>query len=119
MCVHAVGKRARGGVLFFILWRVSGMIRFVLRITVLVSSLALSVPVFAEDGIVNLGPEEIVKAKGADIVVPGYSVPSFEDWNNDSLKDLIIGEGGGTVPGKVRIYLNRGTASDPCFVDSF
>jgi hypothetical protein len=78
---------------------------------------ALSATVSAEEGAINLGPEEIIKAKGVEIVVPGYSVPSFEDWNNDHRKDLIVGEGGGTTPGKVRVYLNVGTESDPCFAD--
>ncbi|MEN6423723.1 MAG: VCBS repeat-containing protein [Phycisphaerales bacterium] len=73
----------------------------------------------ADDGILNLGPEEFVQAGGADIVVPGYSVPSLADWNNDGLKDLIVGEGGGGATGKVRIYLNVGIESDPCFVDYF
>ena len=67
--------------------------------------------------VINLGPEEIIKAKGEEIVVPGYSVPSFEDWNNDKLQDLIVGEGGGAVPGKIRVYLNVGTEADPCFAD--
>ncbi len=79
----------------------------------------LCLPAAAEETAINLGPEEFVKAAGSDIVVPGYSVPSFEDWNGDHLNDLIIGEGGGTIPGKVRVYLNVGTESDPCFVNSF
>jgi len=87
----------------------------VTTLTVL-TALAVCVPVRA-DGIIDLGPEEFVKADGNDIVVPGYSVPAFEDWNNDLLKDLIVGEGGGTTPGRVRVYLNVGTESDPCFVN--
>lgn len=71
------------------------------------------------DGVLNLGPEEIIQAGGVDIVVPGYSVPSFEDWNNDGLRDLIVGEGGNGFTGKVRVYLNVGIESDPCFVDYF
>jgi hypothetical protein len=39
------------------------------------------------------------------------------DWNNDGLPDLIVGVGGGAAPGKIRVYLNRGTVSDPCFTD--
>ena len=49
--------------------------------------------------------------------MPGYSVPSFADWNDDHRKDLIVGEGGGGVPGKIRVYLNVGTEADPCFAD--
>jgi len=73
----------------------------------------------ADEGILNLGPQEFVQAGGNDIVVPGYSVPSFEDWNNDGLRDLIVGEGGNNYTGKVRVYLNAGVESDPCFVDYF
>jgi hypothetical protein len=69
--------------------------------------------------VLNFGPEEIVQAGGKDIVVPGYSVPSFADWNNDLLQDLIVGEGGNGALGKVRVYLNRGTEADPCFADYF
>jgi hypothetical protein len=68
---------------------------------------------------IDLGPEEFVQANGADIQVSGYSVPSFEDWNNDSLKDLIVGEGGGSLAGKVRVYLNIGTEAEPQFSDFF
>jgi len=74
---------------------------------------------FVLEGVINLGPEEIITANDKDIVVPGYSVPSFEDWNNDRLQDLIIGEGGGGAPGKIRVYLNVGAEADPCFADYF
>jgi hypothetical protein len=95
------------------------MYRFASLGMVFLAALSISVKGFAEDGVINLGPEEFVQADGNDIIVPGYSVPSFEDWNNDHLKDLIVGEGGGTIPGKVRVYLNRGTESDPNFADYF
>jgi hypothetical protein len=74
---------------------------------------------FADDTPLNLGPEEFVQANGVDIQVPGYSVPSFVDWNNDKLNDLIIGEGGGFGDAKVRVYLNVGTESNPQFSDYF
>ena len=83
-------------------------------VVTILAVLAVCMPAWA-DGTLNLGPEEFVKAGASDLVVPGYSVPCFEDWNNDLLKDLIVGEGGAT-PGKVRVYLNVGTESDPCFV---
>ena len=74
---------------------------------------------FANDLLLNLGPEEFVEANGVDILVPGYSVPSFVDWNNDALLDLVIGQGGSAAPpGKVRVYLNVGTESDPQFSSS-
>ncbi len=74
---------------------------------------------WAQTGIITLGPEEIVKAKGQEIVVPGYSVPSLADWNGDHLQDLIVGEGGSGFAGKIRVYLNVGTEKDPCFADFF
>ncbi len=69
--------------------------------------------------VLNLGPEEIIQANGVDIQVPGYSVPSLVDWNNDNLNDLVIGEGGGFGDAKVRVYLNVGTESEPAFSDYF
>ena len=67
-----------------------------------------------------LGPEEIVQAGGGDLVVTGYSVPSFAAWNADELPDLIVGDGGGAAPeGKVRVYLNTGTVSFPQFGTCF
>ena len=84
---------------------------------VLLAGSVFSASALADTGVINLGPEEVIKAKGKEIVVPGYSVPSFEDWNNDLRKDLIVGEGGGGVTGKIRVYLNVGTDTDPCFAD--
>lgn len=83
-------------------------------------TLALFVPAAANDvfagGLrLRLGPEELVKAGGVDIVVLGYSVPSFVDWDNDGDNDLVIGEGPSSSTGKVRVYLNAGTASNPQF----
>jgi hypothetical protein len=64
----------------------------------------------------TLGPEERVHAGGTDLVVPGYSVPSFVSWDGDGLPDLVVGEGGGTsAQGKVRVYLNVGTPGEPAF----
>jgi len=65
-----------------------------------------------------LGPVEYVQADSGQIQVPGYSMPSFTFWDGDSLKDLVVGEGGVTVfPGKVRVYLNVGTKTEPRFGD--
>ena len=66
----------------------------------------------------RLGPEALVESEGDTIDVPGYSVPSFVDWNEDDLCDLIVGEGGG-APGKVRVYLNVGSAAAPVFSGYF
>jgi hypothetical protein len=63
-----------------------------------------------------LGPAQTLQADGVDISVPGYSAPSWVDWNSDGRKDLLVGQGGGVATqGKVRIYLNVGTASQPVF----
>ena len=64
----------------------------------------------------TLGPARIVQAGGSDISVPGYSVPSFVDWDSDGLKDLVVGEGSGVTGfGKVRVYLNEGAPGNPVF----
>jgi hypothetical protein len=76
---------------------------------------ATSARVFADGSLLNLGPEELVQAGGVDIDVGTYSVPSFDYWDGDDRKDLIVGAGNG----KVRIYLNVGTKSDPQFSDYF
>ena len=70
-------------------------------------------------GQLDLGPEELVQADGTDIDVPGYSVPSFVHWNEDGLRDLIVGEGSGTSTATVRVYLNVGTASAPQYSTYF
>jgi len=66
-------------------------------------------------GLLHLGPEQIVQADGADIDVGTHSVPSFVDWDNDGLKDLVVGTG----EGKVHVYLNAGTEAGPQFVNYF
>jgi len=71
--------------------------------------------VFADGSLLNLGPEEIVQADSVDIDVGTYSVPSFDYWDNDNRKDLIVGAGNG----KVRVYPNVGTESDPQFLNYF
>lgn len=67
----------------------------------------------------SLGAGEKITAEGQIIGVERYAVPSFADWNNDGLKDLIIGEGpsGIVLPytGKIRVYLNSGTLDQPLF----
>ena len=67
----------------------------------------------------DLGQEEIIQANGLNISVLGYSVPSYVDWDEDGIADLIVGQGSGTYTGKVRVYLNYGTACEPEFLDYF
>jgi hypothetical protein len=66
-------------------------------------------------GALVVGPGTFVEADGAPIEVPGYSVPSLADWNNDGLPDLIVGEGSGTYEPHVRVYLNVGAPAAPSF----
>jgi hypothetical protein len=68
-------------------------------------------------GTLNFGPEQIVQAGGFALTVPGYSVPYYFDWDSDGRSDLIVGQGGGGQTGKVRVYLNQGTSSQPQFSD--
>lgn len=82
-------------------------------LSALIAVLAAGAPVARAD--LTLGAEELVLAGGADIGVPGYSVPSFVPWNDDGLMDLVVGEGSGTYTGKVRVYLNSGTSYQPQF----
>jgi hypothetical protein len=43
-----------------------------------------------------------------------FLFPFVTDWNNDGKKDLIVGQ---PHHGKIRLYLNYGTDSDPMFKD--
>ena len=80
----------------------------------------LSIVVSASTAGLVLGPEQAVQAGGFDLRVPGYSVPSFVHWNDDGLKDLVVGEGSGiTGFGLVRVYLNSGTPGNPVFTEFF
>ena len=87
--------------------------------TVFLVQIFLVISAVSAVGQLYLGPEEFVQAYEVDIDVPGYSVPSFVHWDDDGLKDLVVGEGSGGDTGKVRFYLNEGTASDPQFSDYF
>ena len=61
--------------------------------------------------------EQIVRTTDPNdlLRVGGYSVPCSADWNNDGIRDMVIGEGGGGFPAYVRIYFNSGTSCDPNF----
>jgi len=90
--------------------------------TLLASALGLAFLTFPAKpaaGQLDFGPEQILQAGGLDIQVPGYSVPSFAHWNDDTLPDLIVGEGSGTATPKVRVYLNSGSAQSPQFAGWF
>lgn len=83
-------------------------------ILLLISSVSVSAA-----GLV-LGPEQIVQADGANLSVTGFSVPSFVHWDDDGLKDLVVGEGSGVAGfGLVRVYLNSGSPGSPAFTTYF
>lgn len=65
-------------------------------------------------------PATMINAGAGPLWVPGYSVPSMVDWNNDTLPDLVVGQGSAAYPdAKVRVYLNEGTPGDPAFSSTF
>lgn len=57
---------------------------------------------------------EFIMAGSQELKAAAYSVPTIADWNNDGRPDLIVGELSGSA-GKVRVYLNSGTAQVPEF----
>jgi len=56
-----------------------------------------------------------IKANNIIIDVGNLSVPEINDWNEDGLKDLIMG----CDAGYVYVYLNVGTNTDPVFATSY
>lgn len=61
----------------------------------------------------------LIEANNIAIDVGSYCVPNVCDWNNDGMKDLLVGVGVGASPyidtGKIRLYLNSGTDASPVF----
>ncbi len=55
--------------------------------------------------------DSYIQLAGTDIDVGDYSYPSVNDWNEDGMKDLIIG--GST--GKAHLLINSGTNANPVF----
>lgn len=93
-------------------------IKLIILFVVFVLTVPLTDKVRADFSL-NFMPEELVQAGGGDIQVPGYSVPSFVYWDDDTLRDLVVGEGSGTFTARVRIYLNIGTETNPQFSSYF
>ncbi|MCL2623974.1 MAG: FG-GAP-like repeat-containing protein, partial [Planctomycetaceae bacterium] len=48
-----------------------------------------------------------------------YSAPAFADTNGNGLLDLLIGEKTEEGTGKIRVYLNQGTADSPVYASWF
>jgi hypothetical protein len=66
----------------------------------------------------TFGTVDTIKCSGVNIDVGTGSDPFVVDWNGDGLKDLIVGQfydQSGNNYGKIRVYLNQGTDSDPIF----
>jgi VCBS repeat protein len=64
----------------------------------------------------ELLPPFRVEAKGGSIDVDiGHSAPWVTDFDGDGIADLLVGQFG---EGKLRIYRNKGTKTEPKF-DSF
>ena len=53
-----------------------------------------------------------VNDNGTPIDVGYYGAPTVYDWNKDGAKDLLVGQ---FDYGKIRLYLNQGTDTDPLF----
>lgn len=66
---------------------------------------------------VQFGAEQLLPAHGETLVVDGHSVPCLADLNADGYVDLLVGEGSGLFPGKVRLYLSEGLPGPPSFGD--
>lgn len=65
-----------------------------------------------EDPIFDYGTNLKVGPDGYDEIDVGKrATPSLVDWNNDGLKDLVCG----AIEGKINIFLNEGTDTEPAF----
>lgn len=59
-----------------------------------------------------------IQADGIDIQTDNNSWPWICDWDEDGLKDLLVGQEGIGQPCNVYVYLNQGTNAAPVFGDS-
>lgn len=55
-----------------------------------------------------------IRTGESELDVGERAAPDVDDWNNDGKKDLLVGN----MEGTIRIYINKGTDSEPLF-DSF
>ena len=56
-------------------------------------------------------PTVLKDSEGLTIRVDSYCTPCAVDWNEDYKKDILLGNGSGTL----LVYLNQGSDSDPLF----
>ena len=60
----------------------------------------------------GIAPGFKVKNYSSDLKLSSHTNATSVDWNNDGLKDLLVGEFTG---GYITLYLNQGTDIDPVF----
>ena len=67
----------------------------------------------------NLLPGVYIQNGPSDLKSPRWSVPIVHDWNNDGLKDLLVGHNHIDIDninhGFVSFYKNTGTDANPLF----
>jgi hypothetical protein len=64
-----------------------------------------------------LAPPAPILAAGKPISVQvGHAAPNWRDMNGDGLADLVVGQFG---EGRIRVYLNVGTRTEPKFRDFY
>ena len=81
---------------------------------ILVGSMIFT-PMFSASA-ADLAPPFRVAVNGEPIDTDvGHAAPWFDDFDGDGLSDLLVGQFGG---GKLRIYRNEGTATEPKFLRS-
>ncbi len=72
---------------------------------------ALAACVSRADEVTDLDAGVYVQKGGAPLNVDRHSAPTVVDWNNDGMKDLLVGE----FPGYVWLFINTGTDAAPVF----
>jgi len=86
-----------------------------MRIIVLLMLVTLLIIVLSGIALSDLNEGVKIEADGKAIDVEvGHLVPCVTDWDNDGKKDMIVGQFSG---GRIRLYLNKGTDSEPKFSD--
>jgi hypothetical protein len=84
-----------------------------MKVRILVAATAVGLVLVCWPGFAAFQEGVKLKASGQVIDVDiGHLVPCVTDWNADGKKDLIVGQFSG---GKIRLYLNQGTDSEPVF----
>ena len=82
------------------------MRRKCLIIGFLLGLLGVSKPIYGQDLVILGDPIDL------GVSVDGRSSPTFVDWDNDGKRDLLVGQ---KLHGKIRLYMNQGTDSEPVF----